>query len=91
MLTTFFVTFLYRNAIPNFAFVSCHTGICLGYDALEAKDISKTSIGDSITLKPVKYIRSLHVQRVVDALNAAIPGSYAEVDIPLPPKISRKQ
>ena len=25
-----------------------------------------------------------HVQRVVDAVNAAVPGSYAEVDIPLP-------
>lgn len=27
-----------------------------------------------------------HVQRVVEAVNAAAPGSYAEVDIPLPPK-----
>jgi len=27
-----------------------------------------------------------HVQRVVEAVNAAVPGSYAEVDIPLPPK-----
>ena len=27
-----------------------------------------------------------HVQRVVEAVNAATPGSYAEVDIPLPPK-----
>ena len=27
-----------------------------------------------------------HVQRVVEAVNAATPGSYAEVDIPFPPK-----
>ena len=27
-----------------------------------------------------------HVQRVVEAVNVAVPGSYAEVDIPLPPK-----
>lgn len=27
-----------------------------------------------------------HVQRVVEAVNAATPGSYVEVDIPLPPK-----
>ena len=27
-----------------------------------------------------------HVQRVVEAVNAATPGSYAEVDIPLPPR-----
>lgn len=27
-----------------------------------------------------------HVQRVVDAVNAAVSGSYAEVDIPLPLK-----
>ncbi len=27
-----------------------------------------------------------HVQRVVDAVNAAVSGSYAEVDIPLPVK-----
>lgn len=27
-----------------------------------------------------------HVQRVVEAVNAATPGSYAEVDIPLPLK-----
>ena len=25
-----------------------------------------------------------HIQRVVDAVNAATPGSFAEVDIPLP-------
>jgi hypothetical protein len=25
-----------------------------------------------------------HVQRVVDAINAATPGSFAEVDIPYP-------
>lgn len=28
-----------------------------------------------------------HVHRVLDAVNAAKPGSYAEVDIPLPPKV----
>ena len=27
-----------------------------------------------------------HVQRVVEAVNVAVPGSYAEVNIPLPPK-----
>lgn len=27
-----------------------------------------------------------HVQRVLEAVNAAMPGSYVEVDIPLPPK-----
>lgn len=27
-----------------------------------------------------------HVQRVVEAVNVAVPGSYAEVDIPLPLK-----
>lgn len=27
-----------------------------------------------------------HAQLVTDAVNAAIPGSYAEVDIPLPSK-----
>ena len=27
-----------------------------------------------------------HVQRVVEAVGAAFPGSYAEVDIPIPPK-----
>ena len=27
-----------------------------------------------------------HVQRVVEAVNGAVPGSYAEVHIPLPPK-----
>ena len=27
-----------------------------------------------------------HVERVVEAVNVAVPGSYAEVDIPLPPK-----
>ena len=27
-----------------------------------------------------------HVQRVVEAFNVAVPGSYAEVDTPLPPK-----
>lgn len=27
-----------------------------------------------------------HVQRVVEAVTAAMPGSYIEVDIPLPPK-----
>jgi hypothetical protein len=27
-----------------------------------------------------------HVQRVVEVVNGAVPGSYAEVDIPLPPK-----
>jgi hypothetical protein len=31
------------------------------------------------TLKP-------HVQRVVEAVNSAIQGSYAEVEIPLPPR-----
>lgn len=31
-----------------------------------------------------------HVQRVVDAVNAAVPCSYVEVDIPLPPKRFRK-
>jgi hypothetical protein len=32
-----------------------------------------------------------HVQRVVEAVNVAGPGSYAEVDIPLPPKTFRKR
>jgi len=32
-----------------------------------------------------------HVQRVVEAVHAAVPGSYAEVDIPLPPRIVRKK
>ena len=27
-----------------------------------------------------------HIQRVVEAVNAATPGSYVEVDVPLPPK-----
>jgi hypothetical protein len=27
-----------------------------------------------------------NVQRVLDAIHAAVPGSYAEVEIPLPPK-----
>ena len=27
-----------------------------------------------------------HLQRVVEAVNAAVPGGYAEVGIPLPPK-----
>lgn len=28
----------------------------------------------------------LHVARIVEAVDAAAPGSYAEVEIPLPPK-----
>ncbi len=31
-----------------------------------------------------------HVQRIVEAVQAAVLGSYAEVDIPLPPRIGRK-
>ena len=31
------------------------------------------------TLKP-------HVERIVEAVNVATPGSYSEVEIPLPPK-----
>ncbi len=31
-----------------------------------------------------------HVQRVVEAVRLAIPGSYAEVDIPLPPRMGRR-
>jgi hypothetical protein len=30
-----------------------------------------------------------YIDRVVAAVNAATPGSYAEVDIPLPPKTRR--
>jgi hypothetical protein len=32
-----------------------------------------------------------HVQRITDALNIAVPGSYAEVDIPLPPRLFRQR
>jgi hypothetical protein len=32
-----------------------------------------------------------HVERIVEAVNAAIPGSYAEVDIPLPPRAGRER
>ena len=49
---------------------------------LKARTIAIVVIGHSQwpALEP-------HAQRVVEAINVAVPGSYTEVDIPLPPKV----
>ena len=47
---------------------------------LSARKLAIVVLGNS----PWPLVR-LHIPDVVAAVNAAIPGSYAEVDIPLPP------
>jgi hypothetical protein len=48
---------------------------------LSTRKIALVVLGNS----PWPLVR-LHIPEIVAAMNAATPGSYTEVDIPLPPK-----
>jgi hypothetical protein len=48
---------------------------------LSSRNIALVVLGNS----PWPLVR-LHIPEIVTAVNAATPGSYVEVDIPLPPK-----
>ncbi len=48
---------------------------------LSGRKIAVVVLGNS----PWHLVR-LHIPAIVAALNAALPGSYAEMEIPLPPK-----
>lgn len=52
---------------------------------LSARRIAIVVLGHS----PWPLVR-LHITEIVGAVNAAQPGSYPEVDIPLPPKTHRR-
>jgi hypothetical protein len=48
---------------------------------LSGRKIALVVLGNS----PWHLVR-LHITEIVAAINAAVPGSYVEVEIPLPPK-----
>ena len=49
---------------------------------LSGRKIALVVLGNS----PWHLVR-LHIPEIIAAINAALPGSYAEVEIPLPPKL----
>lgn len=49
---------------------------------LSSRKIAIVVLGNS----PWPLVRQ-HITEIVDAVNTTVPGSYVEVDIPLPPKV----